>query len=213
MKTLPIAPAYHHRWTHHSDEGLMTEIQQQNSGAFEELYRRHHVLLHGIVMSVLRCESDAQDLLQSIFVAIWNGGSLRYLPSRGKPLGWLITISRRRAIDLVRKQTSYTRMCDGFQAEALIQSPFSSRTVEHEVDSAEYRSLVAIALARLPEAQRVAIELSFFKGLSQRDISALLGVPVGTIKTRITLAVLKVKRCLSSFSRELEDQLGNALPA
>lgn len=191
----------------------MIEIQQRGSGAFEELYRRHHILLHGVVMSVLRCESDAQDLLQSIFVAIWNGGSQQYLAARGKPLGWLITMSRRRAIDLVRKQISYTRTCDGYQAEASIRSPFSSRSVENEIDAAEYRALVADALVRLPEAQRVAIELSFFKGLSQRDIAALLGVPVGTIKTRIMLAIHKVKRCLSGVSRELEDVLGNTLPA
>lgn len=197
----------------YSDEDLMSEIQRQDSLAFEELYRRHNAQLRSVVFHVLHSEADTQDLLQSIFVAIWNGGSLQYRPDKGRPLGWLVTMARRRAIDLVRKNVCYGRTCDGYQAEVETRPRSADGTVEYEVDWAEYRSLISNALNRLPEAQRVAIELAFFKGLSQRDISARLGVPVGTIKTRITLAIQKVRRYLSSVSRELENTFGKALPA
>ena len=212
MKNFSIVGPCRQSWTDHSDEELMREIQGQDSMAFEELYRRHHVLLHGIVMKILHSECDAEDLLQAIFVGVWNGGSLQYLPSRGKPLGWLITMSRRRAIDLVRKQVSYRRICDGYHSEAMIRPRFPAGSLEHDVDTAEYRTLVSNALERLPVAQRAAIELSLFNGLSQRAISARLGVPVGTIKTRIMLAILKVKRGLASVSRDLEDVLGKGCP-
>lgn len=196
-----------------SDEELMAGIQTQDSACFEDLYRRHYAQLRSVVLNVLHCEADAEDLLQSVFVAVWNGGSLQYRPERGRPLGWLVTVARRRSIDMVRKQICYGRTCDGYQAETEAQPPVVAGTMEHEVDTAEYRTMVARALERLPEAQRVAVELAFFKGMSQRAISAQLGVPVGTIKTRITLAIQKVRRYLSEVSRELETVFGKSLPA
>ncbi len=197
----------------YSDEELMCRINQRDSLAFEELYRRHHAHLRSVVMHVLHSQSDTEDLLQNIFVVIWDGGSLQYQPEKGRPLGWLVTVARRRAIDMVRKQICYSRTCDGFQAETAAQPQAFRGTVEHDIDTAEYRTLVSKALERLPEAQRTAVELAFFKGLSQRDISARLGVPVGTVKTRITLAIQKIRRYLSGVSGELTTVFGGPLPA
>jgi RNA polymerase sigma-70 factor, ECF subfamily len=192
----------------HSDEELMTQIREQGSGALEELYRRHHVFLRGLAMGIVHSESDTQDVLQSVFVAIWNGGTLKYRAEKGRPLGWLVTMTKRRAIDLVRKRISYLRRCDAYQAEATIAPQSTLGVAAHEIDAAEYRAIAARALERLPDKQRVALELAFVSGLSQRAIAARLGVPVGTIKTRLSLALLKVRRYLSDVSRELQGDFG-----
>jgi RNA polymerase sigma-70 factor, ECF subfamily len=116
----------------------------------------------------------------------------------------MITIARRRAIDRIRRNQSKHRRAVQFELESLTAPEARPRNLaEEQLDSAELRDVIAKILSRIPEKQRETIELTFFGSMSQRKIAASLGLPVGTVKTRLQLALVKVERGLKSVSREL----------
>jgi RNA polymerase sigma-70 factor (ECF subfamily) len=174
------------------DEMLMQEITQRRQQALKELYSRYARSLRALIGSVVHEESEADDVLQESFLQIWREAH-HYSPKAGKPLGWVITIARRRAIDRVRRRDSYRRAKQRFEDEIKPQAQTvrSGRT-ETEVTQSDLRRFLGRQMETLPAVQREAVELAYFSGLSQREIAATTNTPLGTVKTRLQLGLRKL---------------------
>lgn len=175
-----------------TDETLMQRIAQQKQSAIAALYKRHGRMLKNVIFQVIQDEAEADDVLQESILQIWReGGS--YSPALGKPLGWIITIARRRAIDRVRRRAAYTRAKDRFEVyvEQEPRSWLRSHT-ENDTTGADIRNFLEREISRLPDFQREALKLSFFSGLSHREIAARTSTPLGTVKTRLELGLRKL---------------------
>ena len=186
-----------------SDLELMRGIQAENPDALSQLYDRYNGILKALILRVVHNEAEADDLLQEIFMEIWKQAK-NFSPEKGKPLGWMVTLARRRAIDGLRKRQAYQRAEERLQAETEQQpDAWVQNTTEEEITFSDTRTLVRKMLDRVPPAQRQAIELAFFRGMSQREIAAKTNTPLGTVKTRLELGLKKIYDGL----KELKDEL------
>jgi RNA polymerase sigma-70 factor (ECF subfamily) len=149
-------------------------------------------------MKVVHNEAESDDLLQEIFLEIWDRAS-GYNPEKGKALSWIVTLARRRAIDRLRKREAYCRMEDRLLEETKHDPQDSFEHVEQDVEHAEMREHLQRVMALLPPAQRQVIEMAYYRGMSQRDIATATGIPLGTIKTRLELAMKKLTEALRGF--------------
>jgi RNA polymerase sigma-70 factor (ECF subfamily) len=183
-----------------SDELLMAAVQQERTEGLNELYRRHSPTIRAVIARVLHNEQSVEDLLQEVFLEVWRLAG-RYSSEKGKALGWIITLSRRRAIDRLRREQAYSRVEERYQKETE-QQPEAWTQVQgtEDVESADLRRVLAGIIQTLPEAQRTAVEMAFYKGMSQREISTQTGIALGTIKTRLELALKKISFKLKELS-------------
>jgi len=174
------------------DETLMEKIMQRQQPALSELYSRYARSLRALIGSVVHEESEADDVLQESFLQIWREAH-HYSPKAGKPLGWVITIARRRAIDRVRRRDSYRRAKQRFEAEVKPQGHINGAVgTASEVAQTDLRRFLGRQMKTLPKVQREAVELAYFGGLSQREIAATTDTPLGTVKTRLQLGLRKL---------------------
>src|ERR1700682_675856 len=174
------------------DETLMHEITQRRQQALKELYSRYARSLRALIGSVVHEESEADDVLQESFLQIWREAH-HYSPKAGKPLGWVITIARRRAIDRVRRRDSYRRAKQRFEDEIKPQAQTTrSGGDEGGVSQSDLRRFLGRQMETLPRVQREAVELAYFSGLSQREIAVTTNTPLGTVKTRVQLGLRKL---------------------
>lgn len=178
------------------DEMLMQGITQRRQQALKELYSRYSRSLRALIGSVVHEESEADDVLQESFLQIWREAH-HYSPKAGKPLGWVITIARRRAIDRVRRRDSYRRAKQRFEDEIKpqTQTPGAGGTAT-EVAQSDLRQFLDRQMQTLPPVQREAVELAYFRGMSQREIAATTKTPLGTVKTRLQLGLRKLTQCV-----------------
>lgn len=175
-----------------SDENLMASIADRKQSAIAKLYERHGKTLKKVIYQVVQDEAEADDVLQESILQIWNEAK-SYSATLGKPLGWLVTIARRRAIDRVRRRAAYCRAKDrfGVYVETEPRSWLQSCTTEDNANS-DIRQFLEREMSRLPDFQREALKLSFFSGLSHREIAAHTRTPLGTVKTRLELGLRKL---------------------
>lgn len=183
--------------------GLLDGIAAGDSTALAALYDETNGWVYGLAMRILSDHQVAEEVTLDVFVQVWQrAGS--YLPERGHPGTWLMAIARNRALDRRRARRSRERgeelaaSAPGGCAECAdpAPAPYEARV------SSERESCVRRAIAELPEAQRTAIELAYFPGLSHAEIAERLGEPLGTIKTRIRLALRKLKDKLQSLEED-----------
>lgn len=172
-----------------SNEYLMGQIKKHDESALAELYKRHVPMLRSVIGRIMNNEGDIDDLIQEVFLELWNRAE-NYSEEKGKALGWIVTLARRRAIDRLRKKQAYFRA-----EERLRLEPTASlhHSVDEEACAGELTGIFNNLFAQLPEPQREALHLSYYCGMSQREIAAKTGIPLGTIKTRIELALRKVR--------------------
>lgn len=187
-----------------TDEELMARIQNEDESALELLARRHRGLLRTAVNRVINNDADVDDLMQEILLEIWRQAS-RFDENKGKALGWIVTLARRRAIDRLRKRQAYHRAQTRLLEESKALPEIALHPGADEDAIADDRSaIIQGVLAHLPDAQRQAIHLAFFRGMSQREIAAHTGIPLGTIKTRMELAVRKVRNGIMAIGGRSE---------
>ncbi|MES2572842.1 MAG: sigma-70 family RNA polymerase sigma factor [Verrucomicrobiota bacterium] len=187
-----------------SDEALMEGLVQQQPESLDLLYRRYSAVLKGVVMRVVHDEAESEDLLQEIFMQVW-GRAENYSPEKGKPLGWLVTLARRRAIDRLRQRRAYRRATDRFEWECKLPHQAQERSgFERHVFHDDLRELLSKLIDGLPVFQRQAIMLAFFEGMSQREIAAATSIPLGTIKTRIELGMRKLAGAVLAVREKIE---------
>ncbi|HEV3243798.1 MAG TPA: sigma-70 family RNA polymerase sigma factor [Chthoniobacterales bacterium] len=186
-----------------SDVDLMLGIQSGDADALSQLYDRYNGIVKALTLRIIHNDTEADDLLQEVFMEIWNQAK-NFSAAKGKPLGWMVTLTRRRAIDALRKKQAYARAEERLQAEPE-QQPFAwvQNTTEKEIEAGDTRVLMAKVINSLPEAQQQVIELAFFQGMSQREIASNTNIPLGTVKTRLELGLKKIYDGL----KELKDEL------
>src|SRR5499433_3100432 len=186
-----------------SDFELMKGIQTGDADALSELYDRYNGILKALILRVIHNEAEADDLLQEIFMEIWKQAK-NFSAQKGKPLGWMVTLARRRAIDGLRKKQAYARAEELLKNETEQQpEAWVHNATEEEIVLSDTRTLIRKVIMSLPPAQQQAIGLAFFKGMSQREIAAKTNTPLGTVKTRLELGLKKIYDGL----KELRDEL------
>jgi RNA polymerase sigma-70 factor (ECF subfamily) len=186
-----------------SDVDLMTAIQRGDPDALSQLYDRYNGIVKALILRIIHNETEADDLLQEVFMEIWNQAK-NFSAQKGKPLGWMVTLTRRRSIDALRKKQAYARAEERFQAEPE-QQPLAwvQNITAEDIRASDTRALMAKVISSLPEAQQQVIDLAFFRGMSQREIASHTNIPLGTVKTRLELGLKKIYDGL----KELKDEL------
>src|SRR6266478_1593776 len=163
-----------------TDEALMGAITDRDENALEALYQRHGETLRSIIESVIHEQAEAEDVLQETLLQIWKQAQ-NYAPRIGKPLGWLTTITRRRAIDRLRRRQAYIRVKDRYEEQINELPGGASTTVDGDEE----------------------LELSFFKGMSHREIATSTRNPLGTVKTRLELGLQKLHAWLQPVQQKI----------
>ena len=169
-------------------EALMAAIAAGSQDAVAALYDRFSPLVHAMCRRILHDEAAAEDLLEDIFIEVWNKRE-RYDPARGGVATYLATLTRSRAIDRLRAQrrSPATPLLDGFDPAAPASDP-ARATYDRE-----RKVMVERALAGLNEDQRKAIELAYYDGLSHNDVAERLAKPLGTVKTWIRQGLIRLR--------------------
>lgn len=184
------------------DEMLLKKISQQHQPALNELYGRYGHTLKAVIDSVVHEEAEADDVLQEIFLQIWKEAN-HYSPKAGKPLGWVVTIARRRAIDRLRRRQAYCRARDRYSENLDRQPVRPRRHLDDPFVLGDLRKFLKRRMRSLPDCQREAIDLAFFKGLSHREIAAATNTPLGTVKTRLELGLQKLTQAIRPLRNKI----------
>ena len=172
---------------------LISRIAAGDRDAFSRFYDLLAPTAFGLIRRVLRDPEAAAEVLQEVFWQVWREAP-RYDPERGSPEAWLVTRARTRAIDRLRSIRRRDRTFVAAVDDSV--APSGEGPAENPAVAAEDRGLVRTALAQLPEPQRRVIELAFFDGLTQSEIAARLGEPLGTVKTRARLGLERLRGAL-----------------
>ena len=181
---------------------LVARVANGDQAAFEQLYEQSSALLFTLVSRIVGNQGDAADLLQEVYLEVWRKAS-NYDHARGTPMAWLVTLARSRAIDRVRalgaRGKGVTASLDDTPSSDLIAAGTDAVDM---LAAHERQALVGAAIKTLPPVQRQAIELAYYEGLTHVEISDRLNVPLGTIKTRIRLAMEKLRDGLQPLWEE-----------
>jgi RNA polymerase sigma-70 factor, ECF subfamily len=184
-----------------SDEALMNGISRRRHDALTELYGRHRQKLRAMIDGVVHEGAETDDVLQEILLQVWKEAD-HYSPKAGRPLGWMVTIARRRAIDRLRRRQAYSRVRERY-GEGLVQHRNLRREAYDPFVLNDLRNFLEKCIRALPRLQREAIKLAFFDGLSHREIAAATHAPLGTVKTRLELGLRKLAHSI----RPLRDKV------
>jgi RNA polymerase sigma-70 factor (ECF subfamily) len=175
-----------------TDEELMHLMTQGEQSALTVLYNRHLQLLRTVISRVVYNDQDVDDVVQDAFCELWRLAS-HYDPTKGKALGWIVTLARRRAIDRLRKKQAYYRAEERLRVEMDGKPEVMATGADEAAIADDTAQILQHALAALPQAQREAVHLAYYRGLTQREIAKHTATPLGTIKTRLELGVRKLK--------------------
>jgi RNA polymerase sigma-70 factor (ECF subfamily) len=182
----------------HNWADLISRVAQGDQHTFGAFYDGTSRLVYGLALRILGNPSAAEEVTIDVYVQVWRQAA-HYNQRRGSPATWLLTLARSRAIDRLRSMATKQQREEPLEAAAAVPAP----TVDPELVSAasEQRRQVQAALATLTPEQRQVIELAYFCGLSHSEIATKLGAPLGTIKTRIRLAMMKLHELLRPLRR------------
>jgi RNA polymerase sigma-70 factor, ECF subfamily len=175
------------------DRAAVTRMARGDGSAVGELYDRHARAIYSLAVRMLSDAAEAEDVVQDVFTQAWRQAG-RYDPLRAPVVGWLLVITRARALDRLRARRSRIAPAplDVMTSHPVDQSPGQEVQAIGNEEAERLRS----ALEALPDGQREAIELAYYKGLSQSDIAEKLEQPLGTVKTRIRAGLLKLRDVL-----------------
>jgi RNA polymerase sigma factor (sigma-70 family) len=186
----------HH--AHLSDEALVALVARGEESALAELYDRVGRVAYGLAYRVLRDESLAEDAVQEGFLALWRTAAA-FRAERAKASTWILTLVHRRAVDLVRREER--RRTEPIGDETAGQLGATESTDEAAWLRFE-RERVQAALGQLPDVQREALELAYYGGFSQSELAERLGVPLGTIKSRMFAGLARLRELLDDTAQE-----------
>jgi RNA polymerase sigma-70 factor (ECF subfamily) len=175
------------------DEAIVQRIADGDRAAMAELYDRYSNVVFSLACRIVTLPADAEDVVQEVFTQAWRQAQ-RYDASRATAAGWLLNITRTRAIDRLRANRTRQPISGG--DERIESAPATGANQEQRAIASERAERVRAALNSLGQAQREAIDLAYFSGLSHGEIAARLEEPLGTIKTRIRTGLLKLREAL-----------------
>ena len=179
------------------DAALIREIAGGAPEALSRLYDRHAGKVYGLARRILFRAEDAEEVVQDVFAQVWRDAG-RYRSERASIAGWIVMLTRTRAIDRLRARRARPDLERGFEPPDGLVVPAGEPDPEQVSISLQEGGLVRTALAGLPEQQRSLLELAYFDGLSHTEIAARTQVPLGTVKTRIRSAMQALREVLSS---------------
>ena len=179
------------------DATLMQQLLRRDVSAFEELYERHSRIVYSLVLRILRQGSTAEEVVQDVFLQLWRN-SARYDTSRPF-VPWLLTLARNRALDHLRLKSERQRRREE-QTEEFPQIASAAPEYEKALDEKRRAERVRALIGSLPSAQKKAIELAYFDGLSHSEIAAALNEPLGTVKSWIRNGLMRLKESLQATS-------------
>ena len=174
------------------DVELIQRVGAGDRGCFEEFYNRHSALIYSTAYKVLNNADDAEDVLQDVMFMVWEKSPM-YEVSRGKPLNWAITMTRNKAIDRLRSVQRRLRLKEDAGREMQPLATSGSRP-ESALDLGEKSQIVRSAVMKLNREQREVIEMAYFGGLTQLEISERLQTPLGTVKARIRRGMQRLRK-------------------
>jgi RNA polymerase sigma-70 factor (ECF subfamily) len=188
---------------HLSDEALLALVSRGDEAGLGELYDRYGRVAYGLALRIVRDRALAEDAVQEGFLAVWrSAGSFR--AEHGKPSTWILTLVHRRTVDLVRREER--RRADPLEPAA---EP-SSGSVDDEAWLRLQRERVQAALRQLPDQQREALELAYYGGFTQSELAERLGLPLGTIKSRVFAGLARLRELLGEPGMEMSWTSGNS---
>ena len=174
------------------DRQIINLIATMDKGALEALYGRYSTSVYSLAMYMLRNEALAQEVTQEIFLNIWLKAS-SFNSDRGEPRSWIMSVAHHKVVDLIRSRRRSTIMTDPADYETLDLLPSGQISTEEQVDQNLERERIMKAMEVLPMAQKEVILMAYFEGYSQSAMADKLGQPLGTIKTRVRLAMQKLR--------------------
>lgn len=175
------------------DVTLVDRIAARDAGAVGELYDRHSRLLYGLILRILRDRSEAEEVLQEVFVLVWNRVST-YSATLGSPVGWLVGIARNRAIDRLRANAVRLRAVEAARFEFQ-----PNDDPETSASLGEQQRAIMRALDAIPREQRELIEEAYYLGFTHSELAERHKLPLGTVKTRIRTGLLTLRQQLSEI--------------
>lgn len=175
-----------------SDELLAQRLEAGDDHALAEVFDQFAPLVYGAAVGIIGDGSSAQDVVQDVFVELWSHPD-RYDPSAVSLRTYLVVLARNRAMDAIRSEL---RRMARQQRHYRLTAAESPRSPGEEVLNADIASTVRAALERLPDAQRRVIELAYFEGMTSREVAVAVGIPEGTAKSRLRLALAKLQTVL-----------------
>ena len=182
---------------HLSDEALLALASRAHENALGELYDRYGRVAYGLALRIVRDPSLAEDAVQEGFLAVWRSAGA-FLAEQGKPSTWILTLVHRRAVDLVRREER--RRADPLDDT---EQPTGEATDEEAWLRAQ-RQVVQEALRKLPPDQREAIELAYYGGFTQSELAEKLGLPLGTIKSRMFTGLKRLRELLAESGLDVD---------
>ncbi len=175
-----------------TDPELIAGVIKRDRKSFDLFYERYAQIVFNLCVRILKDEAEAQDVLQEIFLQIWREAE-RFDASRASVKTWLFTIARSRSLDRYRSRKTVTNRLED-QADDQLQQIAGKEDLQNASVTRQY---VLGALARLSAEQRLVLELSYYEGLTQEEIAERLKEPLGTVKSRIRAALIKLRALFS----------------
>ena len=182
---------------HLSDEALVALVARGDEAALGELYDRVSRVAYGLALRVLRDERHAEDAVQEAFLQVWRSAAT-FRAERAKASTWILTLVHRRAVDLVRREER--RHADPLTDETSVGA--GPELTDEAAWLRFERERVQAALKQLPDTQREALELAYYGGFSQSELAERLGVPIGTIKSRMFAGLARLRELLDDSTHE-----------
>jgi RNA polymerase sigma-70 factor (ECF subfamily) len=169
------------------DSTLLARIGQGDETAMEAIFKRYSGPVYSVALRVLHDSGQAEDVMQEIFLQLWRNPEA-FVQGRGSLGAWLVVVARNRAIDVLRRRKPTDSVDD-----VVLASPCD---ISAEAERNGMMEKVRVILADLPEEQRKSLEMAYFEGLSHSEIASRTGDPLGTVKTRIRLGLMSLRKAL-----------------
>jgi RNA polymerase sigma-70 factor (ECF subfamily) len=181
-----------------TDRLLVGRVVRGDEVALAALYDRWVDRVYSIAAHVMGASDGADDVVEKVFSQIWKDAA-RYNAERGSVAAWIVTMARSHALTARRSETRRLRHDELRSQFMLEEGTISAASPLQELESGENRQAVEEAMSSLPDEQERVVRMTFFEGLSQAEIAKRLGIPLGTVKTRVRLAFVKLRRTLDSL--------------
>jgi len=179
-----------------SDNELLRAVARGDENALAGIYDRYRLILFGLILRILHSREEAEDVLQEVFLQVWRRAA-DFDEARGRAFTWLVTVARSRALDRLRALGSRARLAEAAPV------PQQVGDAAEEAFQSEQAEVVRRALAQIPADQRQALLLAYFEGLTQMEIAARLGAPLGTVKTRMRAGMIRLRKILQELGSTL----------
>jgi RNA polymerase sigma-70 factor, ECF subfamily len=185
------------------DIALIKQVSRGESEALSALYDRYHRLVFSVALAVISDRATAEEITLDVFVLVWQRAGT-YRADRSKVSTWLTAIARHHAIDILRRQDSRPESKSDSWDHLPVQVAQNIHEVEDGIEFSQQRERIQAAILRLPAEQQEALALAFFRGYTHQQISERLNQPLGTVKTRIRLAMQKLRHLLQEVESPTE---------